>query len=66
MSAWLQQAKSFDDYAYKAAKMSAEYAAEGDHLRANRYRLDAIWYSDHAQMYRERHEYWMRSNLDVA
>lgn len=65
MSAWLQQAKSFEDYARTAERLSAEYASEGD-ARAARYAADAEWYRDHAQMFRERHDNWLRSNLAVA
>ena len=66
MSAWLQQAKAMDDYARTAACLSAEYAAEGNPARATRYADDAHWYGERAEMYRERHEHWLRSNLAVA
>ena len=55
MSAWLQQAKAMDDYARTAQRLSAEYAAEGDPVRAARYADDALWYGERAAQYRDKH-----------
>ena len=66
MSAWLQQAKAMDDYAKLAERFAEEYTAQGDPVRAQRYRDDALWYGERADLYRWRHQAWLLSNMEVA